>query len=128
MKHSPILRLRPSPSLVVSCVALLVALGGTGYAVTGPTAVGAKIPKYQIVEASSSNDSSGAHSASAACPEKTRVVGGGFRFNSDGVGNHIQVQYARPFQFNNTFGVYAYEDEAYADNWHVIAVAVCLKA
>jgi hypothetical protein len=125
-------KLRPSPALVIACLALLVALGGTGYAVTGPAApAGSKAARalggYELVTATSSYDSSPSHSASAVCPGQKVVVGGGFRFDADSNPNTIQVQYARPFNFSNSYDVYGYEDSPYAGSWQVIAVAICMK-
>ena len=125
-------RLRLSPALVISCIALLFALGGTGYAMTSPTvlrggAAAAGTPKTVTVTATSVMDSASSHSAAAACPLKYHIVGGGFRYNLAGAPPApIAIQYSGPLMANE-WDVYGFEDSAYAGNWEVVAYAICSK-
>jgi len=119
-------KVRPSPGLVVACLALLVALGGTSWAATNR--LQSTSPKgWVIVSKASVMDSASSHSVTANCPSGKEVLGGGFRQNNSGLPAPIVVQYSGPLGSSREWDVYGYEDSPYGGNWQVIAWAICAK-
>ncbi|MGA2469065.1 MAG: hypothetical protein ABSG64_00040 [Solirubrobacteraceae bacterium] len=83
-------RRRPSPALAIAMLALVLALGGTGYAAT-QTAGGVKLV-YEYIAGSLAPHAGGYWDA--VCPSGTRPVGGGFNTESD---KNVIVTDSAPF-------------------------------
>jgi hypothetical protein len=78
----------------------------------------------EIVTAESTSSSNSTHQVDATCPAGKRVIGGGAR---------SMAPTPKPLSTRASGGCHqverrAYEVNATADNWHVVAFAVCAVA
>ena len=79
----------------------------------------------EIVTAESANSSNSQHQVDATCPAGKRIVGGGAQV----YGANAEAALDESFPVDATkWRARAYEVVATADNWHVVAFAVCAVA
>ena len=96
-------RVRPSPSLVIACGALLVALGGVAWA--APQTIGGTrlTPNVKVVKDVFFVANGTVRNGNARCPDGTKVFSGGFA----STGQHAKVFVAGPSRGDNGFIGYA---------------------
>ena len=106
--------------------ALTVAVVATGVVQVATAGAALAVPDIQYVPAQSADDSVTTKSATAICPEGTRILGGGGFIT--GGGRRVQFTRLQPNGSSDTYVATATEIGDYAGNWHVSAYGICGEA
>lgn len=115
-----------NPNRTRALAALAVAAVATGVLQVISAGAALAVPDRQFVSALSANDSVATKSATATCPEGTRIFGGGGYIS--GGDRRVQLTRLQPNGNSNTFVASATEIGDYAGNWRISAYGVCGEA
>ena len=121
---------KPSPALVVACIALVFAIAGTSIAATkiGEGDVGAReLGKVSLRKATDLVDSQVDNhgEATANCKSGEQLLGGGTTFKAAHSDDYADIDLSGPKGKNGWFGG-GYVDDSETEDFELVVTAICL--